>query len=63
MTSAISLAEIYYKADGLNDYICDYGADDWDVQEELMGDEWWKGFDDTKTKHFHSSIPPFVIHI
>ena len=38
MTSVISLAEIYYKADGLNDYICDYGADDWDVQEALMGD-------------------------
>ena len=53
LKSVTSLGLGFFKADGSKEFICDWAEDDWDLEEEIKGFEWWKGFDKSKTEHFY----------
>jgi hypothetical protein len=50
MDSVKSLGVDFFKDEGFSDYIQKMAKDDWYADIEC--DEWWKGFDETRTEHF-----------
>ena len=50
MKSTTSLGVCYFMSDGIQDFVCNWAEDDWDLEEEIQGFEWWKGFDESKTE-------------
>jgi hypothetical protein len=55
MDSVTTLGVEFFKTDGLSRCVEELAKDDWDFQESIEHDEcdeWWKGFEETRTEHF-----------
>jgi hypothetical protein len=50
MDSVKSLGVDFFENDGFSDYIREMAQDNW--HQDIECDEWWKGFEETRTEHF-----------
>lgn len=50
LKSTTCLGVAFFMSDGIQDFVRDWAEHDWDLEAEIQGFEWWKGFDESKTE-------------